>query len=194
LAGKLPIMERLMGVLHGIFYLRPVTIPAVYVLLAVLIATRRLPEFLSLHGLFVLGALAVTLGAIGFFRQRYYLDRQREAGLHWRSWVLQFAKWPAVVHSAWLAIRGKRPRYALTLKVIGPSGRQLVLWPHLGMASLLTEAWVIAGVLQPPLNPTRTVLAAIIVVGSFALAWTELMEYPPAFTPGEYERAREERR
>jgi cellulose synthase/poly-beta-1,6-N-acetylglucosamine synthase-like glycosyltransferase len=188
IASRLPLVERVLGVLHGIFYLRPLTIPLAYLLLTWLIGTRGLPAFVAPRSILMLGGLASILTVIGAFRQRYYVDPDRERGWHWRAIALQFAKWPAQVLAVWQVMRNTRVDYAVTLKIIAPSGRQLVLWPHLVFAMLLAEAWLLGALLEPPLAPVRTTLAAIVVAGSLLLVWTETWRYPPAFDPAVYAR------
>jgi cellulose synthase/poly-beta-1,6-N-acetylglucosamine synthase-like glycosyltransferase len=192
-AGQLPLIERLIGVLHGIFYLRALTIPVAFLILAWLIGTRGVPAFISPPALLALSAFGILLTAVGFFRQRFYLNPERERGLHWRAVVLQFAKWPAQLAAIWQAARGTRVDYAITLKVISPSGRELVLWPHLAAAVLLAEAWVFGALLEPPISAVRTTLAAMIMVASSALAWSETWSYPSAFDPEVYRRYRARR-
>ena len=192
-ARSLSLTERLLSILHGIFYLRPLTLPLAYLLLTWLIGTRGLPEFISPRSLLVMLGVVVTLTAVGMFRQRFYLDPDRERGFHWRAMVLQFAKWPAQVMAIWQALRGKRVDYAVTMKVVAPSGRELVLWPHLAAAVLLAEAWLFGALLEPPINPVRTTLAAMVVSASVLLAWSEAWDYPPAFDPAHYARYRAQR-
>jgi cellulose synthase (UDP-forming) len=192
-ASRLPLVERLLGVLHGIFYLRPMTIPLAFVILAWLIGTRGMPAFISPSALLALAGLSLLLTMVGLFRQRFYLNPERERGLHWRAVVLQFAKWPAQMTAIWQALRGTRVDYAVTLKIIAPSGRELVLWPHLAAAVLLTEAWVFGALLEPPISIVRTILAAFVVLASAALAWSETWQYPPDFDPLIYRRYRQER-
>ncbi|MDQ3696893.1 MAG: glycosyltransferase [Gemmatimonadota bacterium] len=191
--AKLPMVERLIEVLHGIFYLRPLTIPLAYFVLAWLIGTRGLPAFVAPQSIAMIGGLTTVLAGVGAFRQRYYLDPVRERGFHWRAIVLQFAKWPAQLFAIWQAIRSTRVEYSVTLKVISSTGRQLVLWPHLAAAVLLAEAWVFGALLEPPISAVRTTLAAMVVLLSALLAWSESWDYPPAFEPGVYARYRSSR-
>jgi hypothetical protein len=192
-ARQLPMIERLLGVLHGIFYLRALTIPVAFLILAWLIGTRGVPAFISPAALLALATFGIVLTAVGSFRQRFYLNPERERGLHWRAVVLQFAKWPAQLSAIWQTVRGTRVDYAITLKIIAPSGRELVLWPHLAAAVLLAEAWVFGALLEPPISGVRTTLAAIVVFASGILAWSETWRYPPAFDPEIYRRYRADR-
>ena len=93
----------------------------------------------------------------------------------------------------WQTLRGKRVDYAVTMKIVSPSGRELVLWPHLAAAVLLAEAWLFGALLEPPVSPVRTLLAALVVSASVLLAWSETWAYPPAFDPRHYERYRARR-
>ena len=192
-ARRLPVIERMIGFLHGMFYLRALTIPLAYFILAWLIGTRGLPAFISPQSLVMLASLTTILTVIGSFRQRFYLDPSREGGFHWRAMLLQFAKWPALLPAIWQALRRTHVEYSVTLKVISSSGRQLVLWPHLAAAVLLAEAWIFGAVLEPPVSPVRTTLSALVIFLSLALAWSETWEYPPAFEPALYDRYRASR-
>ena len=68
-----------------------------------------------------------------------------------------------------------------------------MLWPHLAAAVLLAEAWVFGALLEPPISGVRTTLAAIVVIASAILAWSETWRYPPAFDPELYRRYRARR-
>lgn len=188
LVGRLPLVERLASVLHGIFYFRALVAPVAFVLIAWMIGTRGLPSFVRPPALMAIAALAVVLGVVGLFRQRFYLQPD-ERGVKWRPLVLQFAKWPALVRAVLHALRRKPVRYEVTLKVATGGGRELVLWPHLAVSVLLLEAWIAGAILEPPISLIRTGLAAVVVAAGLALAWSEAREYPPAYDPDLYERA-----
>ena len=188
LAGQLPKTERALGVLHGASYLRPLAIPAMYVLLAYLMFVGANPAFLSPRALLFLGGLILLLMAAERFRRRFYLDPSREGGIHWRALVLQFTKWPFLMIAAWRALLGRPAQYALTQKV--SSKRPMVMWPHLGVGGLLAGAWIVAYTLNNAVAPALSAITAAIVLFSFGLVVTELRLMPPPFEPGMYMKRR----
>ncbi len=185
-AGRLPVIERLLGVLHGASYLRPLTIPAIYALLVYLMLVGANPAFLASRTLQFLGGLSLLLMAAERFRRRFYLDPTREGGLHWRALILQLAKWPVFVIAAWRALVGRPAPYALTQKMGSFSERRLVNWPHLIVSLFLTVSWVVAVALNGAVAPRLSVLTAAVVVFSLCIAWTELLPMPSPFESEKY--------
>lgn len=188
-AARLPLTERVLGLLHGAFYLRPLTIPAMYALLGYLMLIGAHPVFFTLHTLRFLGPLALLLMASELFRRRFYLDPVREGSLHWRSLVLQLAKWPFLLIAAWWALAGLPAPYALTRKVSSMSSG-MVMWPHLATAFLLAGAWFAALTLRGSVAPALSALTAALVLISLWLVWTGRWHMPPPFDSELYTRRR----
>jgi len=185
-AGHLSKKDQVLGALHGAFYLRSLTIPAMYVVLVYLMLIGGNPAFLSARTLTFLGGIALLLMTAERFRRRFYLDPRHEGGLHWRAMVLQLAKWPFFVIAAWRALIGRAAPYALTQKVHSLSKRRIVMWPHLAVGVLLSASWVIAFVLNGVVAPVVSALTAAVVLFSFGVAWSELRRMPPPFESGMY--------
>jgi len=182
-ANKLPLKERVTSFVHGFFYLQPLAAVAGLVLLTDMLMTgvMPLPVFnRSVAGSFCL--LAITLLLCEIFRQRFYLDRQNEWGVHWRAGLLQLAKWPYFLLALFHALSKKRVPYLLTAKV-KRQPHSYVLLPHLLVAKIILAAWII-GALKPGSLPLFLHLAAAgAVIGSLIVAATERMTFPDPFEP-----------
>ncbi|MGH7540854.1 MAG: glycosyltransferase [Gemmatimonadota bacterium] len=138
LVGRLGWRERIMGGLHGLYYLQGVTTLGMLAVLAYLLATGTAPRFVSLLTGLNLAALFVVLAALDLYRQRFFLDRRSEWGLHLRAAVLRVAKWPQLTLAVWDVIRDRRPSYDVTEKRSGaPATTALVVPQAVALGGLL---------------------------------------------------------
>lgn len=142
LITQLPVIERFLSGFHGAYYLRSFTLPLAYGLLAWLLMRGTDPVFLRLPAVVGLLTLAAALAGVGLFSRRFSLDPKREGGIHWRTLVLQFAKWPYQCLGIWRALRGREAPYALTLKVRRGGEWSLVMGPHWLVAAAMSVALV----------------------------------------------------
>ncbi len=172
---------RAIGFLHGLNYLQDgLMAPVGMGLLAFMLASGKTPLLSYLIG-WRLIALYAVLQLCDFYRQRFYLDRRGEWGWHWRSAVLQFAKWPYFVMAVYEALLGRRAPYAITPKVKESSRGALLLWPHLCSALVFGGAWVFAMTSSDVIYASVHLWAALIVAGSLALTLTEFISFPPPY-------------
>jgi hypothetical protein len=118
-----------------------------------------------------------------FYRQRFYLDRRTEWGLHWRAVILHFAKWPYVLLALCDVILKRRIPYALTAKVNTDSRLHMVLWPHLSIALLLSGAWLFGMAFGNIKATSLHLWAAVMVVSSLSLAFSDFMRFPAPYDP-----------
>jgi cellulose synthase (UDP-forming) len=188
--GDLSPIDRFLGLFHGAYYLRAFTIPLAYLMIAQLLFRGYPPTYLGARQLGCLAALMTSLGLVGLFRRRFFLDPVGEGGLHWRAALLQFAKWPYQCIAAWRALwRIERP-YTITLKVRSATSRSLLLWPHWVVMVLMAEAVTTAITLDLPLT-TPVLLAGIgTLLLSAGLAFSEFVAPPSAWDGTLYPRAR----
>ena len=122
-AGRLPVVERVVSAVHGLHYLYAFGTAAGVVSVAIALATGWAPAIAGR-----LGSIAVVpavLFGTNLLRQRWYLDRRRERGVHVRAAGLRFAKWPFVLLALGDAVRGGTRGYATTPKVRRPQTRPL---------------------------------------------------------------------
>jgi cellulose synthase (UDP-forming) len=187
--SRLTPAERVIALMHGTYFLRPLLLLPIYALVLFMLLSNHRPAFLGLEALTTLSGLGLMLLAAGRFRQRYFLDPRRERGLHWRAALLQFAKWPYFVLALWEALRGWHGAYDITPKTNSDPHRGSVLVPQIVLAAILCIAAAIGVSRHGPLWPSVVAIAAIFFGLSVGLAWSELLWYPPPF-----ERVRHARR
>jgi len=181
IAKKLPLKERLTSFVHGLFYLQPLAVVAGLVLLTDMLMAGVMPLRVfnrSVTGSFCL--LATTLLICEFFRQRFYLDRRNEGGLHWRAGLLQLAKWPYFLLAFYQALSKQRVPYVLTAKVKRRSNTYALL-SHLVVAKIILAAWIIGALKPGSLPPLLHLSAAGAAIGSLLIAATERMNFPDPF-------------
>jgi cellulose synthase (UDP-forming) len=180
---QLPRRERMLNLFHGVHYLRPLLYPALILLLCYLLVTNTTPAFLELPAILAVLGLAGTISIVDRFRQRYFLDPERESGVHWRALVLQFAKWPIFGLAVLDLITGNRRPYQTTSK----DGRVARLWV-LAPGQILTGAaiavaWAAGEYRNGPIAHTLEVLAVLVIAFCVVLAWTETFPRKSAFAP-----------
>jgi glycosyl transferase family 2 len=183
LAGRLSPGACLLGGLHGLYYLQGLTAGVGVGLLAYLLASGHVPQLFTDGTLWRwLGLYAVLQGVEGY-RQRFFLDRRHEWGLHWRASLLQWAKWPSVGLALLEVLLGRRYTYAITHKVRTAATSAPVARTHLPVVLLLGLAWLtgVAGEVTIPV--ALHLWTAAIVVSTPALMWTERWTFPAPYDP-----------
>ena len=182
LMWRLPPVERAAGFLHGLYYLRALTFPVLYGLVAWLVLTGVEPAFVSWGALGRVGLAALAIATADRFRQNFYLDPKREAGFHWRALLLQFAKWPFLMLAAWRALMGPSRGYDVTQKARPNPVSSSFAMVHIVIAALMSAAWLFGTEFSNVSTPMTLICLAIVVL-SVALAWTATWQYPPPFDP-----------
>lgn len=180
-AGGMRWYTRLMSALHGLNYLhKGLVIPFGLVLSALILATGTGAD--AFTGEFVprLGLLLVALQLCEFYRQRFYLDRRREWGIHWRVALLQCAKWPYLLMAFYEAMIGRRLPYLVTPKVKVKRKPLATMWPQILVIALIGGAWMI-GVQHHAVTLFGHLWAGTIVVSSVFLASTEWWTFPEPY-------------
>ena len=181
LAKGLPVPERVFSFLHGLHYLYGVGSAINICLLSFMLATGDAPAVLSVATAKRLLVLFGVLQLCEFFRQRYFLQPERERGLHWRAGILRVAKWPHVLLALGDAAVRPRRGYALTPKVRLSRRIYSAAPAHVFVAALLTGAWA-AGVARGVEHNYVVVAAAAAVVCFSLLAVSgELRSFPPPY-------------
>jgi cellulose synthase (UDP-forming) len=189
-APRMTIGERAVSLLHGTYFLRPLVLLLLYPMVIYMLVANVQPTFYHRYVFYAMFALAMVFFCTDRFRQLYYLDRKRERGIHWRSLVLQYAKWPYFVQALWQAVSGWRGSFTVTPKTRTRSrGRGLAV-PHAALS--LTMAIVLAvhiaryGVPRPALLGSSLGFIAF----SLALASSDLIEPPRQYDRSRYTRRR----
>ena len=78
-----------------------------------MLATGNFPLVFSTEIIPKLFILCAALQISEFYRQRFYLDRRHEWGLHWRVVLLHFAKWPYFLLALYDVVLGRKLAYVI---------------------------------------------------------------------------------
>lgn len=183
MVGKLPFKETVLSFLHGFYYLQGATTLIILLLIAFMLATGAVPKavdyILSLNFLLLVTVLMVC----DLFRQRFYLDRKNEWGLHWRAGLLQLAKYPYLILALFQVILNRRFQYVLTSKVKEQTATYKPFIPHLTVAAIICAAWIF-GILSGSEPHLLIKLAAgFALVGTLLLVGTGYKRFPDPFDP-----------
>ncbi len=178
-----PLGERLVNFVHGLYYLQSVGVALQLLLLAFLLITGTTPRVFSFSTVLNLAVLSILVQICEFYRQRFFIDRRREVGLHWRSQVLAYAKWPVFVLAAWDVLTRYRGPYTITRKAGPASGNSLLLVPHLLIVALIGGAWVIGMALGHITNPLLHLSALLTVLWSTGVTLTARRKFPSPYDP-----------
>ena len=190
LARRMTLGERVVGLIHGSYYLRPLVLLLWYPMLVYMLDANVQPSFYHRYVLFAGFSLAMVFWVADRFRQRYYLDRERESGIHWRSLVLQYAKWPHFANALWDALRRWQGDFDVTRKTGTANARGSIAIPHVALALVMAIALAVRLVLHDRPRPALLWSAVAFITFSLLLACTEAMRFPPQFDPGLHARRR----
>jgi cellulose synthase (UDP-forming) len=189
---RMTIGERAVGLLHGTFFLRPLILVVLYPMLVYMLLANVQPAFFHRYVFYAVFALSMVFFCTDRFRQLYYLDHRGEKGIHWRSLVLQYAKWPYFAHAVWQAVRGWKGSFTVTPKTGKRSIGGSIVVPHVMLALTMTVAlgmrFALHGVPRPALLGTALGFIGL----SLLLASTEAIKAPPQFDGTLYTRRRAE--
>jgi hypothetical protein len=176
IARKLPLVERVTSLLHGLYYLHGIAAVVGILLLTWTLMTGIGSEVWGhLWGAGLL-VVAVVFQICDFFRQRFFLLPGRERGLHLCSGLLRQAKWPSVLLAVLDASRPRRTDYAITPKNRQPPRRALLLVPHGAVVLLIGTGMLV----EPSLNAVH-VIGAVAVTTSLVLLATTLLPFPAPY-------------
>jgi glycosyl transferase family 2 len=184
-AARLPLVERVTSLLHGLYYLHGVSAAAGLFMLTWTLVTGTGNEVwahLYQSGLLVLG---LVLLICDFFRYRFFLQPRREGGLHWRSGLLRQAKWPTVLLAVIDASRPRRTAYTITAKSRQVPRRALLLVPHGAVVVLIGSAMLV----RPRMDVVHA-LGVLTIAISLLLLATTLLSYRAPYDKDLSERQR----
>ena len=140
----LTLKSKVMSFLHGLNYLHKsfiVFLGLIFTGFALLTGnTPNVVSYLTFHKLVI---MAAVLQICEFYRQRFYLDRRNEFGVHWTVALLQYAKWPWFLLAFLDVLCRKQKPYVLTPKV-KTLQRNRILWlPNMLIVISLCLTWVV---------------------------------------------------
>jgi cellulose synthase/poly-beta-1,6-N-acetylglucosamine synthase-like glycosyltransferase len=181
-AKRLPLGSRIMSLLHGINFMHRSIVGTISVVILVLLLAIGQPHnFLRSEMLAPLILMVVALQISELYRQRFYLDWQNERGLHWRSALLEFAKWPWLLMALFDVLRNHAPSYAVTWKKRRNGLFEPFILYHGVLGLVVALAWMIGTLGPGDVHPFLRVCAALVLATSAALVATELVESPPPY-------------
>lgn len=186
LARQLPSTERAVSLLHGLYYLYGLFTALATAMLAGLLAFGVDPVITTQ---FV--AAAVLLGVVflisDLYRQRFFLNIRTEWGIHWRSALLRFAKWPYMLLALIDALRGTHGPYVITEKSAHRAQRtgDPLAVPHLLAAALLGTGWAVGAARGQIDGTSLHLLGAFGVGASLLMAVLDRLAVTPSFDPAQ---------
>jgi cellulose synthase/poly-beta-1,6-N-acetylglucosamine synthase-like glycosyltransferase len=189
LAGRLPLLERITGFLHGLYYLHGLGTALTVLVLAYLLVTGIAPRVLSPATFLCLFLVAAVIQTCDMYRQRFFIDRATETGWHWRVAVLRFAKWPYILLALKDTIFPKVRPWEITMKVKTKSSRFVLARSHLLVATLLSCSWIVGMALGRIHSLLLHLAAGAWVLASIGVVLTELVTFPEPFDREMCERA-----
>jgi cellulose synthase (UDP-forming) len=181
LARALPIHQRIFSFVHGLYYLHGLGSAVSVALLCSMLVTGATPAVFSIATAKRVVVLFGVLQLCDVFRQSFYLEPERERGIHWRAGLLRVAKWPHVVLALRDALAGPNHGYALTQKVGAARKSYAAALGHLLVAAIVTAAWTAGaarGVIHHHILDTA---AGIVIALSLLVALSTLRRFPPAY-------------
>ena len=183
LARNLPVHERVVSLLHGLYYLHGLGSALFVALIGFMLSTGAVPSVFSYQTLTKLLVLVLAVQLCEFYRQRFFLDPKTEGGLHWRAGLLRYAKWPHVLLALYEAVSGKRHPYVITRKVAAAGKEWTVAACHGVIAAFVIGAWAVGVARGLGTNTVLAASAGVIVVSSLAVSFTTLLRHPDPYDP-----------
>jgi cellulose synthase (UDP-forming) len=182
-ATRLPPLERILTYIHGIYYLRgPITALRI-LLLFIMLITDIVPEGVGTWFLHYMAALWFTVILCDFYRQRFFLDRTSEWGLHWRSGLVTFLKWPYFVLAFGDTMRGRYGSYTITAKTQSSAPALGFTVTHTVVFVLIASAWTVAFLHGSIEFLTLHIVAGFTAIASLVAVITALRRFPAPYEP-----------
>jgi len=177
-----------LGLLHGLSYVQGLTTGVGVGLLAFMLASRVVPQFMTDGTLWWGVGLAAVLRGTDCYRQRFFLGGRTEWGLHWRAGLLQLAKWPYLGLALLEVLFDRHYPCWVTPKVRAPAPPRMVVRAHLPIVALLVLAWTVGAVVGHSRPLLLYLGAAELVLASLTLIWTEWWTFPAPYDKRLWER------
>ncbi len=182
-ARKLPFWERVANFVHGLYSLQSIGVGLQVVLLAFMLSTGITPTVYSLAIVPRFALVVIMLQLCEFYRQRFFLDPQREMGIHWRSHILAYVKWPIFLLAIYDVLTCNRGAYTLTWKARTKSRHSVLLVPHILIIGVIGIARVIGLIFRRITNPLLHISGAISVLSSLGAILTCCLKFPDPYDP-----------
>ena len=150
-------------------------------LLTFMLVSGKTPAVFSVKSGAQVLALYAVLVLCQLYRQRFFLEPERERGLHWHAGLLRIAKWPYMLLALRDAFAGPNRGYTLTRKVAPPRRRYAAAPVQLILAGVVAAA-LAAGAARGVLHNRSVVIgAAVLVTSALLVALVDLQRAPPPY-------------
>lgn len=178
-ARNLSPTSALLNALHGLNYVhRSIMLPIAMMLVAFMLVSGKSPAMATTEALISGGLVVLMLRVWERYRQRFYLKKESEQGIHWRAGLLRFAKWPYQLAAVADVLVNRQFPFITTPKTKSSPRASFVLWPHVITLGVLSAAWGLGLVLHGTL-PFVTQLCAmgivILTVGLMGTEWSGVL-------------------
>jgi cellulose synthase/poly-beta-1,6-N-acetylglucosamine synthase-like glycosyltransferase len=180
---RLPLIERVASFLHGLHYFQGVATALGLGTLGFMLITGATFRLVSARTMGLVLGVALLLQLCEFYRQRFFLQPQVEAGLHWRAAILRFAKWPFVFVAFVEAIFRVRRGYTITRKRGRATHQWSLVLAHLPTLAVLAAAWFVGWLRGVSLPPTVYLVTAAMLLASTGICLTALRSFPEPYDP-----------
>ncbi len=178
-ARNLSPTSALLNALHGLNYVhRSMVFPIAMMLVAFMLVSGNIPALGTTEVLVSAGFMVVMLRIWERYRQRFYLNKKSEQGIHWRAGLLQFAKWPYQLAAVADVLGNRQFPFIATPKTRDPCRTSFVLWPHIISLGMVGLAWAIGLSLHGtlPLAAQWCAMGFVaITVGLMATEWSGVL-------------------
>ena len=182
ISRNLSLRSQSMSFLHGLNYFHKSFIIALALaLLLCMLACGTPPEAFPAIVVTKFAFVLLLLQVLELWRQKFYLDKTTERGIHWRAGLMHMAKWPVMLLALYDALTRRRFSYETTSKVRSSRGRSGIIRQSF-LIIFLTMAASLAGAGSAgPVSPLLYLTAFCVIVGSALLIVTELNGFPEPF-------------
>jgi glycosyl transferase family 2 len=177
LAGQLPLRQRVIAMLHGLYYLHGFATLALVAALCASLTGVRLGVSASWQAIVF---LVLASRAADFYRMRFFLRPRTEAGLHLRASILRYAKWPTLLQAALEAFRGTSFAYAVTPKKKLPVRRSATR-DHLFVIAAIAVCALVGALRNAQVSWFAYLIAASLVTASAFVYGSERLLNPFPF-------------
>jgi hypothetical protein len=175
--SKAAIRERVVSFFHGLYYLHGLATALGIAVLMIVLLTGSKPVPPDVAQWKPLLLLVAGIQVCDFYRPRFYLLPRQEIGLHIRSTLVRFAKWPYVAAALWETVWNRRRDYEITAKVRQRS-QGFATAPRALIAGVVAMACAV-GVSRGTAGGVLVhLITAAFIALSVLVAATELLRYP----------------
>ena len=180
-ASRLPLLQRILTYLHGLYYLQGPLRPLQISLLLFMLVTNLVPKGSGKLFMLHAGAIWLTVLTCDFYRQRFFLDPRTEWGFHWRSAFVDFVKWPYFVLAFADAIRGSYGIYPITNKARRSRSALGLAFTHAVVLVLTGAAWSLDFIRGTSEFIPLHIATAFVAITSLVAVITSLRPFPPPY-------------